>query len=87
MEIVGEYTDEWIVLRENVSIRGRVWMSSVVRCEWTHLGLGSALECGGETPLDRGVKWLVVLALGSPLPGPVAIPGKNAAMEERREEW
>ena len=88
MEIVGEYTNERVVLREKVSIRGRmrwVQMSSVVRCEWIHRGLGSALECGRETPLDPGVKWLVVLALGSPLPGPVAIPVKNAAMEERRE--
>ena len=52
MEIVSKYTDEWIVLCENVSIRGQVWMSSVVQCEWMHLGLGSALECGREMLLD-----------------------------------
>ena len=70
-EIVDKYTDERVILREKVSIRGRmrwVWMSSAVRCEWTHLGLRSALECDGETPLDHGVKWLFVLALGSLLP-------------------
>ena len=54
--------------------------------EWTHLGLGSTSECGRETLLDRGVEWLIVLALGSPVPVPVAMPGKKPAMEERRDE-
>ena len=36
--------------------------------------------------MDRGVEWLTVLALGSPVPVPVAMPGKKPAMEERRDE-
>lgn len=37
-----------------------VWIISGVRYEWTHLGLGSASECGRETLLDRLFEWLVV---------------------------
>ena len=57
-------------------------------CEWTHLGLGSASECGRETLLDPRVEELIVLALGSPVPVLVAIPGKKPAteMEERRDD-
>lgn len=63
-----------------------VWISSEVRHEWTHLGLGSASECGREPLLDRVFEWLVVQALGSPVPVLVAMLGKMAAMEEPREE-
>ena len=36
---------------------------------------------------DRlGVEVLTILALGSPVPVLVAMPGKEAAMEERRDE-
>ena len=61
-----------------------VWISSAVRCEWTHLGLGSASECGRETLLDRGVKGLISKPLGLPVPVLVAMPGRKATMEERR---
>ena len=50
--------------------------------EWTHLGLGSASECGRETLLDRKVEGLTVPALRSP----VAMFGKQPVREERREE-
>ena len=61
-------------------------MRSGVRCEWVHLGLWSASECSRETLPDCGVEWLIVLALGSPVPVLAPVSGKNLAMEERRGE-
>ena len=67
---MGECADEREVLCEKVSIGGRmrwVWISCAVRCEWAHLGLGFASECGRETLLDRGVEVMIILAVGSPV--------------------
>ena len=63
-----------------------VWSCSAVRWEWTHLGVGSGSECGRETLLDHGVDVVIILALGSPVPVLVAMPGRKAAIEVRREE-
>ena len=90
MTIAGECTNEQVVLHEKVGIGSRirlVWISSAVQYEWTHLGLGSALEYGRETLLHHGAKVLTILTLGLPVPVLVMMPGRTAAMEEWGEEW
>ena len=73
-----ECRNEQVVLREKVSIGGRI--GRVWICSALGMDAPRARGCIGlrrETLLDQGVEVLITLALGSPVPVLVAMPGRK----------